>query len=61
MMRRTLAAILLLWLPAEAAAPDPRAQVFVKALVEAINSKDAAKRKALNHPDSLRCTAARTL
>ncbi|MGH8722684.1 MAG: hypothetical protein ACREU4_11905, partial [Burkholderiales bacterium] len=31
------------------------AQVFVKALVEAINSKDAAKRKALIHPDGLRC------
>jgi ribosomal protein L7/L12 len=55
MMRRTLAALLLLWLPAHAAAPDAQTQAFVRALVEAINSKDAAKRKALIHPDSLRC------
>lgn len=54
MMRLTLAALLPL-LSGTALPADPQAQAFVKALVEAINSNDTAKRKALVHPDSLRC------
>ena len=53
MKRQALA--LLLVLPAAALLADPQAQAFVEALVAAINDKDAAKRKALLHPDSLRC------
>ena len=49
------ALVLLLLLPATGLPADPQAQAFVQALVEAINSKDAAKRKALVHPGSLRC------
>lgn len=55
-VRRHALAALLLALPVTALpAADPQAQAFVEALVTAINSKDAAKRKALVHPDSLRC------
>lgn len=46
---------LLLFIPATALPADPQAQAFVQALVEAINSKDTAKRKALVHPGSLQC------
>jgi ribosomal protein L7/L12 len=61
-MRRRVAhataAALLFAGPAAFAATDPQAQAFVEALVSAINSKDTAKRKALVHPDSLRCATA---
>ena len=61
-MRRRVAhataAALLFAGPAAFAATDPQAQAFVEALVAAINSKDTAKRKALVHPDSLRCATA---
>lgn len=48
-------ALALLLLPATALPADPQARAFVEALVAAISSKDVAKRKALLHPDSLRC------
>ena len=54
-MAHAMAAALLFAGPAAAAATDPQAQAFVEALVAAINSKDTATRKALLHPDSLRC------
>ena len=54
-MAHAMAAALLFAGPAAVAATDPQAQAFVEALVAAINSKDTAKRKALLHPDSLRC------
>jgi ribosomal protein L7/L12 len=53
-----MAAALLFAGPAAFAATDSQAQAFVEALVAAINSKDAAHRKALLHPDSLRCATA---
>lgn len=60
MTRRTMPALaaLLLALPGTGLASDPQAQAFVEALVAAINSKDTAQRKALLHPDSLRCATA---
>jgi hypothetical protein len=47
-----LGASLLLALPAHA---QTEADAFVKTLVDAINSKDPAQRRALLHPESLRC------
>ncbi|MDH5222984.1 MAG: hypothetical protein OEW94_17380, partial [Betaproteobacteria bacterium] len=46
---------LLLALTAAAARAQSDADAFVKTLVDAINSKDPAQRRALLHPDSLRC------
>lgn len=57
-MKCRAALIALLLLPAAAHPADPQAQAFVEALVAAMNSKDAARRKALLHPDSLRCATA---
>jgi hypothetical protein len=50
-----LAAALLLALPGAAARAQSDADAFVKTLVDAINSKDPAKRRALLHTESLRC------
>lgn len=58
MTRRLLATPLLVFLPAMALPTDSQTQAFVESLVAAINSKDAAKRKGLLHPDSLRCATA---
>jgi hypothetical protein len=54
-VRRHALAALLFLLPGTALPADPQAQTFVRALVEAMNSSDIARRKALVHPDSLRC------
>jgi hypothetical protein len=50
-----LAAALLLALSCAAARAQTEADGFVKALVDAINSKDPQQRRALLHADSLRC------
>lgn len=46
---------LLLALPAAAARAQSDADAFVKTLVDAINSKESAQRRALLHTDSLNC------
>jgi hypothetical protein len=51
-----VAAALLLALPGAPARAQVEADAFVKVLVDAINSKDPAKRRSLLHTDSLRCT-----
>jgi ribosomal protein L7/L12 len=58
-MQRIAAGVLvalLLALPAAAARAQTDADAFVKTLVDAINSKQSAQRRALLHTDSLRCT-----
>ena len=58
MIRRlacAFAAALLLAPPGAPAYAQAEADAFVKTLVDAINSKDPAQRRALLHPDSLRC------
>lgn len=55
-MRVGFTAVLLLAISGSAMPADPPAGIFVKALVAAINAGDLAQRKALLHPDTLRCS-----